>query len=47
MARAGSTLALGFIGLGGYGVRTYYYDTREHARYGDISDDIGQNGRVR
>ena len=28
-------------------VRRYYYRTREEARDGDISDDIGQHGRVR
>jgi len=28
-------------------VRRYYYRTRVAARAGDISDDIGQSGRVR
>jgi hypothetical protein len=27
-------------------VRRYIYRTREQARYGDISDSIGQRGRI-
>ena len=27
-------------------MRRYYYETRRQARGGDISDDIGQHGRV-
>lgn len=28
-------------------VRTYVYDSRDNARRGDISDDIGKNGRIK